>query len=69
MKKTPEQYVVDIQEACEQLGWVIALKDLDKIKGLIIGQPTHVDDVLEELDDGEAYEIWAASTSEDTQLH
>lgn len=59
MKKTPEEYVLDIQEACKELGWSIAICDIDQgVSGLIVGQLEYVQEVTEQLANIDDYEIW-----------
>lgn len=59
MKKTPEDYVLDIQEACKELGWSIAICDIDQgVTGLIVGQLEYVQEITEQLVNVEDYEIW-----------
>lgn len=59
MKKTPEEYVLDIQEACKELGWSIAICDIDQgVTGLIVGQLEYVQEITEQLVNVEDYEIW-----------
>lgn len=70
MKKTPEDYVLDIQEACKELGWSIAICDLELgVQGLIIGQLEYVEEITEQLVNGEEYEIWDRPQNENNELH
>ena len=62
MKKSPEDLVNEIQEACSQLGWCIGMDESkSSIKGLVIGQQSFVEDVVNSLSDSDAYSIYAAA--------
>jgi len=65
-KKTPEEIVVDIQKACQELGLHIGLKDQDNLSGLIIGKIEFIQEVLAQLDDADDYEIWGHPTSSES---
>lgn len=59
-KRTPEEVVNQIQECCKLLGWNIAMDESSSgIKGLVIGQPDYVDQVVAQLEEGEAYSIYS----------
>lgn len=46
-EKTPEELVDDIQRACKELGWEIAMDVRNQeISGLVIGQREYIDNVL-----------------------
>lgn len=46
-EKTPEELVDDIQRACKELGWEIAMDVRNsEISGLVIGQRDYIDNVL-----------------------
>lgn len=65
MKKTPEELINDIQEACKALGWNIGMDSSKKIiKGLIIGENKYVESVITQLQEVDGYEIFAAGNSE-----
>lgn len=69
-EKTPEDYVLDIQEACSHLGWHIGMKDGTKgISGLIVGSFKYLTKTIEQLEDGDEYDIWSKPTGEKKQLH
>jgi len=60
VEESPETYVLEIQESCSKLGWCIAMNDRKKgVRGLIIGSPDFINDVTDQLDNGDDYEIWA----------
>lgn len=68
--KTPEDYVLDIQEACSHLGWHIGMKDGTKgISGLIVGSLGYLKKTIEQLEDGEEYDIWSKPASDEDRLH
>lgn len=69
MKKTPEQYIVDIQEACKELGWQIAMKDVERVSGLVIGNSEYIDETLSSMPDGDQYEVWETPIDEGSELH
>jgi len=60
MKKSPEQLVIDIQEACKELGWYIGMDESSElITGLIIGQQAYVEEIIEQLPNIDNYSIYA----------
>ena len=62
VKKSPEELVNDIQEACSQLGWCIGLDESSStVQGLVIGKLPFVEEVVGNLPDGDAYTVYAAS--------
>jgi len=69
MKKTPEQLIIDIQMACQELGWQIAMENKDRVNGLLIGNPDYVEETLRELPNGEEYEIWETPMDDSSELH
>ncbi len=65
-KKTPEQVVNDIQEACQLLGWHIAMDESKTgVMGLIIGVAPYVESIMENLPDSESYSIYASAEASD----
>jgi len=63
--KTPEDYVHDIQEACRQLGWCIAMDESeDEINGLLIGNLDYLQEVVSQLHDSEEYCIGTIPSDE-----
>lgn len=59
-EKTAEEYVIDIQKACASLGWVIAMNGhKDGVKGLVIGRADYINEIVDQLENHEEYEIWA----------
>jgi len=71
MTKTPEDLIIDIQAACAELGWCIALKeDEDHVSGLVVGTLDYIKEILTGMEDGEDYEIWVhGGDADDEQLH
>jgi len=70
MKKTPEEIVIDIQDACKELGWQIAMNDSSSgISGLIIGQQEYVENVVGQLEDIDEYSIFSYDQVDNTSLH
>lgn len=60
--RTPEQLVDDIQQACKQLGWDIAMDvSSEEISGLIVGQHDYIQEVLSGSCDEDNYEIYGYS--------
>lgn len=60
--KTPEEYVNDIKNACEQLGWYIAMNDRKKgISGLVIGRLDYIAIIIDQLENSEDFEIYDVS--------
>jgi len=69
-KKTPEEIVNDIQEACKLLGWNLAMNESSPgIRGLVIGQPDFVEEVISSLEDSEDFAIYAASQTVQSEMH
>jgi hypothetical protein len=69
MKKTPEQIVHDIQEACKELGWHISMNESSNvIKGLIIGDYDYIEGVVEQLSEMDDYSIYSSDESTDPTL-
>lgn len=70
MKKTPEDIINDIRDACESLGWNIAMNESSNtIRGLVIGQFDYVEEVVDQIHDTEEYSIYSPAESIDTDLH
>lgn len=70
MKKTPEDIVNEIQEACSLLGWHISMNESqDTVRGLIIGQAQYVQEVIAQLEDNEEYSVYSSSAAADTDKH
>ena len=70
MKKTPEQIVLEIQSACEELGWHIGMDEsAPGLKGLVIGQSTYVESIVEQIEDCDSYAIYTSAGKTDGQLH
>jgi hypothetical protein len=66
-KKTPEEIVNDIQEACKSLGWAIAMDESKSaISGLVIGQLNYVENVIEQLEDVDNFSIYQTGITEDS---
>jgi hypothetical protein len=68
-KKEPEEYIIDIQEACSELGWDICIQDKNKVQGLVIGAEAYISEVIGQLEDGHDYEIWSYPTEDNPNLH
>lgn len=69
-KVNADELVMDIKTACASLGWVIAIDESrDTAKGLIIGTLSYVEKVIEEMEDGDAYQIWADPSLIEDQVH
>ena len=65
-----EQQIVRIQEACAELGWSIALNDSSSIvEGLVIGTSEFVRSTLNNMVDGELYEVWGSPGENKKSLH
>lgn len=70
MKKTPEEIIQDIREACESLGWNIAMNEASNtVYGLIIGQFDYVEEIVEQIHDMDEYSIYSPAETIDTDLH
>lgn len=70
MKKTPEEIIQDIREACESLGWNIAMNESSNtVRGLVIGQFDYVEEIVEQIQDTDEYSIYSPSEPLDTDLH
>lgn len=69
--KKPEELIVDIQEACSKLGWVVSMTENESgmVTHLIIGVQDSVEELLSELPSGDQYEIWEKPVEEDFGLH
>lgn len=68
--KTPEEFVQDIQEACSKLGWHIAMNDSNStVQGLIIGNAEFLDNVVQDLSNGDEYSIFAKASADNGDLH
>jgi hypothetical protein len=70
MKKTPEDLVNEIQEACSRLGWCIAMDDSeDTIVGLVVGKLQYVEEVLSQIEESDKYTVYAAGQTADPDMH
>lgn len=70
MKKTPEELVIVIQDACEQLGWHIGMDaSQEMLPGIVIGKHEYVLEVVEQLENGDYYEVYSSGKNEDVGLH
>lgn len=66
MKKSPEEIINDIQEACKLLGWQIAMDTSSKmVSGLILGRVDYVEATVGQLQDIDNYEIFEPGNSEE----
>jgi len=68
-KKQPEDYIIDIQEACSELGWDICIEDSNKVQGLVIGSGDYIKSVISQLENGIEYEIWSYPDNDNSNLH
>jgi hypothetical protein len=68
-EKNPEDYILDIQKACAELGWDICIENKDAVQGLVIGTDNYVTSVVSQLDDGDDYEIWSYPSEDNSNLH
>lgn len=67
-EKTPEQLVIEIQEACRMLGWNVAFNEGEPgVRGLIIGQDQWVSDLIEELKDD--YSVYTSTDDAKKDVH
>ena len=56
--KTPEEFVLDIQESCSKLTWCIAINEKEEgVHGLIIGNAKYIQKIVSQLDDGDEYDV------------
>lgn len=69
--KTPEELFLQIQEACAELGWLIAMDGADDgvITGIITGQGAFVSEIVEQLETSDNYEIYEHGSQESGGLH
>lgn len=64
-KKSPEELLELIREACTQLGWDIAMDASDQaIDGIVIGRTPYVEDIVNQIETGDAYEIYSLTNNE-----
>ena len=70
MSKTPEQLVLDIQDACKELGWHIGMDESESgVRGLVIGDFDYVNEIVEQLNEVDNYSIYSNGEEAETDLH
>ena len=70
MKKTPEDLIADIKQACDLLGWRVALCETDdEIHGLVVGNMEYIEETVGQLANLDEYTISASDDEASSDLH
>jgi hypothetical protein len=68
-ERTAEDIFLELAERCAELEWYTAFKDADSINGIITGTADYVQEILNDLPDGDEYEVYHHGSENSKELH